>query len=265
MAMKPLRVIQVSDIHLFTDPEKDLLGVKTKESFQAVFDLVRQHKDSTDLVILSGDMSQDGSRESYENVAAAFNQLNIPIYFVPGNHDNPKMYPEVYPLGMVSDNKHLVFKHWQLILLDSQIPGSVEGRLASSQLRFLQTCLNMHPEHHAAVIFHHQPVPVGCQWLDNLGLQNADELFEVMSHYPLARTIVFGHVHQEYDGEHHGIRCFSAPSTCIQFKTKSAGFALEKLPPGFRKITFQDNGDIDTQVIRCAEYVGHFDVEAKGY
>lgn len=265
MAQSPLRVIQVSDIHLFTDPEKDLLGVKTLDSFKAVFDLVCQYKDETDIIILSGDLSQDGSRKSYEQVAAAFNQLNLPIYFVPGNHDNPTVLPRVFPSGMVSDSKHLIFKHWQLILLDSQIPGSVPGMLGPSQLRFLQTSLTMHPTLHAAVMFHHQPVPVGCKWLDNLGLQNTDELLKIMSRFHMARTIVFGHVHQEFDGDLNGIRCFSPPSTCIQFKRNSDKFALEKLPPGFRKITFHDNGEIETEVIRVAEYVGNFDPKATGY
>src|SRR3990167_2338260 len=121
MAKSPIRVVQISDIHLFKDTTKALLGVKTQDSFQAVFDLIKEQKDTIDLMILTGDLSQDGSIESYQRLAEMINQLNIPTYFVPGNHDDEKTFATVYPDGMLSDNRHLVHKKWQFILLDSHI------------------------------------------------------------------------------------------------------------------------------------------------
>lgn len=108
-------------------------------------------------------------------------------------------------------------------------------------------------------------MPVGVTWLDKLGLTNADELWLTLSQYPQVHTVLFGHVHQEHQGEKNGIHYYSTPSTCIQFKRNAVDFALEKLPPGYRWIDLYPNGDLKTGVYRVANYIGSFESEAKGY
>src|SRR5262249_40366568 len=160
---------------LFKDEQGALLGVKTNESLKAVLDLVKQNEKDIDLIILSGDLSQDGSKESYMRLANLMKPFQVPIYYVPGNHDDPKTMAHVFPRETISAHRHIVLKNWHLILLNSQKVGAVEGYMDQSQLNYLQHCLQTYPEHHAMVIFHHQPVPVGSEWLDKLGLTNADE------------------------------------------------------------------------------------------
>lgn len=69
---------------------------------------------------------------------------------------------------------------------------------------------------------------MGCAWLDQHNLKNADDLFAVLARHPQQKTILFGHVHQEFDEVHHGVRLIASPSTCIQFKPLSDGFALDE-------------------------------------
>ena len=78
--------------------------------------------------------------------------------------------------------KQLLIGHWQVILLDSSVKGKVHGNLADEQLKFLETAINRYPEKHALVSLHHQPLEVGCRWLDQIGLKNAiqfNQLVEV--------------------------------------------------------------------------------------
>jgi 3',5'-cyclic-AMP phosphodiesterase len=259
------RVIQISDTHLFADTEGILLGVNTEESFQAVIDLLQREAGKIDLIIHSGDLSHDGKDAAYVRIANALKVFNVPVYCVPGNHDNVNVMTHVYPRGRISSDRHIVLKNWHLILLNSQIPGKVAGHLDLSQLQYLQHCLQAYPEHHAIVLFHHQPVPVGSRWLDKIGLQNANELWSILSRYRSMNTILFGHVHQEFEQVVQGIKCYSVPSTCIQFKRKQDYFGLEKLPPAYRWVELYPNGDLETGVCRSADYVGVFDKNAKGY
>ena len=106
---------------------------------------------------------------------------------------------------------------------------------------------------------------MGATWLDKIGLQNADELWAILAQYPNSHTILFGHVHQEFQTKKNGINCFSTPSTCVQFKRNSVDFALEKLPPAYRWIDLYSDGTLKTGVCRAAHYVGVFEIEAKGY
>ncbi|RDI37202.1 3',5'-cyclic-AMP phosphodiesterase [Aquicella lusitana] len=265
MAQAAFNIIQISDTHLFADSEGILLGVKTQASFKAVVDLVQREAGKIDLILLSGDLSQDGSKEAYIRLANFLKSVNVPIYCVPGNHDNVKVMAHVYPYETISNHRHIILKNWHIILLNSQKPGAVEGYLDPSQLNYLQHCLQTYPEHQALIVFHHQPVPVGSRWLDNLGLTNADAFWRIISSYPNVNTVFFGHVHQEFEQVVNKVHCYAAPSTCIQFKRNKDDFGLERLPPGYRWIKLFEDGHLETGVKRTAEYVGVFEEHAKGY
>lgn len=265
MTAKPKRIVQISDIHLFADKKTELLGVNTYQSFQALLDLVKSAATQPDIILLTGDCSQDHSQKAYEYIAEAFDALAIPVYYVPGNHDDLQFMQLTLPSATIFDTKHILLESFQLILLNSQKEKAVEGYLPRAQLDFLEECLKKHPTHHAILAFHHQPVPIGATWLDRIGLQNADELWEILAQYPNTHTILFGHIHQEFETTKNGINCFSTPSTCIQFKRNSPEFALDELPPAYRWIDLYSDGSLKTGVCRAAEYVGVFDAEAKGY
>jgi len=265
MEVEPLKIVQISDIHMFADEEKDLLGVKTQKSFVEIVNFVKQTAETPNLILLTGDLSQDGLPKSYQEIGKLISEIGVPVYYVPGNHDDISNLDANIATNKVSKEKNLVFKNWQLILLNSKKPKSVEGYLAEDQIEFLQKCIRKHPNLNAGIVFYHQPIPVGCAWLDKLGVQNADELWGCIDTLPQVKLILFGHVHQKHEGVRKGVKYFSVPSTSIQFKTKSDDFALENIPQGYRWIELYANGDIQTEVRRMQQYIGKFDPGAKGY
>lgn len=265
MDTQAVRFLQISDIHLFADSTQSLLGVPTSHSFAAVIQQIQQESKPIDFIILSGDLSQDYSEASYHQVAEIIKKLNLPVYCVPGNHDSPKVMAQVYPLHNVSNHRHIILKHWHIILLDSHKEGAVSGYLDQAQFNFMEYCLNAYPEHQAIILFHHHPLSVGTTWLEDIGLTNAKQFWEIVARYPKIHTVLFGHVHQEFVGKANGIPCYSPPSTCIQFKPMQVEFALDHQAPGFRWVNLFDNGNLETGVTRLPHYIGTFDAEAKGY
>lgn len=265
MSDVPLRIVQISDTHIFAEEDKSLLGVKTQESFNALINLVKSDGPTPDFILYTGDLSQDASQSSYIRVADELSRFQVPVYCIPGNHDDSQIMQQVYPRGMFSLQKQLVFEGWQFILLDSHIHHKVEGFLSQAELDFMEQCLKQHPNLRAVIVLHHHPVPVGCAWLDKIGVTNAAEFWQVLKRYPQAHTVLFGHVHQQFEGIKEHIKYYSTPSTCIQFKRKSAEFALEELPPGYRVLDFYPNGDVKTNVRRVDHYVGTFEPDAQGY
>ena len=265
MEKQVIRLIQLSDMHIFGDENSKLLGVNTRESFQAILNLVKQEYDKIDAFILSGDLSQDGSAIAYQHIAEVLNPFATPIYWVPGNHDDANVMSQVYPLHLVRNEKHILFNQWQIILLNSQKPGAVEGYLDDEQLDYLQQCLQNYPKHRALIFFHHHPLSVGCDWLEPIGLTNAKDFWSIIEKYSQVKSVFFGHVHQLFEAQVKNIPCFSIPSTCFQFKPKQEKFALEKIPPGLRKINLYVDGRLTTEVKRAAHYIGDFDEKAQGY
>lgn len=99
-----VRVLQLTDCHLFADESKDLLGVNTSESFKAVVEAVRAQNFDYDFIAFTGDISQDYSATSYQHFANIISVLHKPVFFLPGNHDDgPLMYASL--------------KDWVLMLL----------------------------------------------------------------------------------------------------------------------------------------------------
>lgn len=265
MTDKTVNIIQISDIHLNHHEDSDLLGVKTEESYLAVLEQIKRKNYEIDYFLLTGDLSQDGSPKSYEKVADYLTSFDRPVHCLPGNHDDAAIMDTVYPRGNMHTSRHLVLDRWQLILLDSHVHGKVHGYLDQDQLNYMEKCLRTHPDLFAVVAFHHQPVPVGAAWLDNLGVKNADEFWAIAEKYPQLNNVLFGHVHQEFDRQVGNIHVYSPPSTCIQFMRNQDEFGLEHLPPGYRVIKLHPDGKFETHVERVPAYVGYFDKDATGY
>lgn len=265
MSESPIRILQITDIHLFADKNRELLGVNTQQSFEALIDLIKKDNPSPQLILLTGDLSQDSSEEAYARLADSVSEFNTVVYCIPGNHDNSDAMQKVYPRGMISLQKQIVLDGWQLILLDSHLSNRVEGHLAESELKFMEHCLTQYPKHRAIIVFHHQPIPVGSVWLDRLGINNAKEFWDLLTQYPQVQTIIFGHVHQQHEGVKNNIQYFSTPSTCIQFKRNSDKFALEELGPAYRIIDLLPTGEIKTSIHFVSHYVGRFEPNATGY
>ncbi len=262
-----IRVVQISDMHLFADTSKRLLGLNTQDSFNAVLQSLSEQPWQADLVLLTGDLSQDESLPAYQRLAQQITTLKTPAYWLPGNHDD---FQNMLT-GLISPNLHadksIIQQNWQLILLNSQIPSKVPGLLAQNELQFLASCLQKHPQHHALVCFHHPPITIGCGWLDPLGLQNAAEFFAVIDRYPQVKGILNGHIHQQFESHYKNIPIYTTPSTCIQFKPKTKYFELDIIPPGYRYLDLQQDGSIKTEVLRADQFTDYTQAnpKAKGY
>ncbi len=260
-----VRILQISDTHLFADAAKELLGVATADSYRAVVDGVQASAQPFDVILATGDLSQDHSPASYQRFAQEIHRLQKPVYWLPGNHDYQEiMDPELTAAG-IRPEMQLVGDHWQIVMLDSQVHGTPHGWLSHGQLEQLESALQAHPEKYTLVCLHHHTFPIGSIWLDQHDLKNADDFLMVLARYPQVKAVLSGHVHQEYDQVHQQIRFLTSPSTCIQFKPLNGDFALDRLSPGWRYLQLHPNGQITTQVWRLPPNEFVPDMRSKGY
>ncbi|WP_419247721.1 metallophosphoesterase, partial [Pseudomonas syringae] len=85
-------LVQLSDSHLFAEADGALLGMSTRDSLEKVVDRVLAEQPHIDLVVASGDISQDGSVESYEAFRRISGRIDAPARWFAGNHDElPQM------------------------------------------------------------------------------------------------------------------------------------------------------------------------------
>lgn len=261
-----VELVQITDTHLFEPADGNLLSINTEQSFHAVVQDVLDSQCNFDAVIATGDISQDHTQGSYRKFADGIRPLQQPCYWLPGNHDYKPTMGSVIPSPQIVETEQVhVGRHWQMILLDSQVVGVPYGDLSSQQLALLEQCLTDNPDKHSLILLHHHPVLIGSAWLDQHTLKNSKKLWEVIRRHNNVRGLVCGHVHQDFDETHEGVRVIATPSTCAQFKPDSRDFSLDSVAPGWRLLSLLDDGRIETQVHRLAE--GRFlpDFNADGY
>lgn len=263
-AAAPLVLVQLTDSHLFAEADGHLLGMDTADSLGRVVALVLEEQPRVDLILASGDLSQDGSLASYQRFAALTAAIEAPARWFPGNHDEPLALQQACAgsqrLDMVTD-----LGNWRLIALDSSISGAVPGQLDDAQLQQLDVALETAGERHVLLSFHHHPISVGCSWLDPIGLRNPEALFAVTDRYPNLRCILWGHVHQEIDTLRNGVRLLASPSTCVQFAPGSEEFQVSSEAPGYRWLRLHADGALETGVSRVSDIDFVVDYSIKGY
>ncbi len=258
------KFIQITDCHLFEDKQGKLLGMDTQSGLDAVLDQMHQEVADFDFFLCTGDLSQDGSVASYKRLKGQIAQDGKPQYWVPGNHDN-----RANMLSVAPENKEMcpVIKtgKWQIIMLDSQVPGSVFGNLEQSQLDIVKNALAADSTSHTMLAMHHQPIPMECEWLDDQQIRNSEELLKIIKQHKNVKVVLWGHVHQDTDRLIDGVRFISTPSTCVQFTPNSTDFGIDNKAPGYRWMELHDDGTIKTAVSRIENIDFNIDYDVKGY
>lgn len=260
-----VRVIQLTDSHIFSDESGKLLGLDTRHSFEAVLTRVKKEELAPDLYLATGDLSQDASENSYVYIAEKMQQLKVPTFWVPGNHDSPEVMERCFKGDNIFAHKRILAGNWQIILLDTSVPGKVYGNLSEQQLNLVKDAVKEYPERHLLVVMHHQPVKVGSDWLDNLGIKNAEALFAAVEDHASKVCFLWGHVHQDFNGEEQGVQLISTPSTCVQFKPGSEDFSAGDESPGYRYLTLYDDGRVESLLHRIDDIEFTVDYTIKGY
>jgi len=261
---KPVcRVIQLSDTHLMKDPGGVLVGIDTDRSLAAVCRLIAQQPE-IDALLLTGDLAGDESDPAYRRLRDHLAALKVPSFWLPGNHDASQGQNTFYQSHF---KRHIRCPHWDILMLNTQSPGEVEGCLADPELTFLKAAverslMNQRP---LLVATHHPLAGVGCQWLDDQVVRNGAEVLSILAPLGESAVVISGHVHQETSQVHNGVRCFTVPSTCVQFAPGSEQFKADDLAPGCRLLELYEEGRFETQILRVVDESFQVDRLSTGY
>ncbi len=247
--MEPIRVLHLTDPHLFADADGDLRGTVTQESLQRVLDHYEAGDWRADRALITGDLIQDDSAKAYDRFRELLLPLNMRMHCVPGNHDIRDLMRPICSRPPFSYCAKEEIRDWLLLGLDSCINGDAGGEIAQEEFDRLDLIISESSAKHIMVCLHHPPIPMGSAWLDTVALRNGDKLLERLQAADRVRLIVFGHVHQAYDAEHLGMQVIGTPSTCSQFKPGSEDFALDDRPPAYRRITLNSDGTSSSELI----------------
>lgn len=249
-----VRIAQITDTHLLANIEDDMRGVKTWYSLQKVLAEVQEYQ--PDCLIFTGDLAHEGEQEAYRHLMDFIQSIQIPSYWLAGNHDDPQLMSEILKGKYLHKDKSVSFKNWQLLLLDSFLenPEYGEGKISDAQLTWLMSELEQHSEKFVAIALHHHVVLSGIDWLDQINVINSSEFWQIVMQYPQVQTVFFGHMHLELEVQVNHVKCFGTPATCTQVTPPNYEVNPHKIQywqqPGFRLFDLEDDGIFKTKVHR---------------
>lgn len=248
--MTPLRLLHVTDLHLSGDESAVLRGIQPMASLRRTLAQALAQAQATgsgpDAIIVTGDVAHDDPG-GYEVFRREFAALGVPVCVIPGNHDDAGALGRSLNQPPFVTTGSLDIRGWRLVLLDTSVPGQDGGQLAPAQLQLLQRELATATTP-VLVCLHHHPVPVSSDWLDQIGLGNATDFFRIIDASRAVRAVLWGHVHQPFDGLRHGVRLLATPSTCSQFLPRSHDFAIDSRPPAYRTLELKSDGSLLTDL-----------------
>jgi 3',5'-cyclic-AMP phosphodiesterase len=243
------RILQLTDCHITPEPDGTVQGLDTERSLAAVVEAVLASKDSYDLVLLTGDLADRPTESAYTRLRQRLSPLRTPGYCLPGNHDDAQAMRQFLVGDGIRMVPRIVLDRWQIVCLDSAVPGEAGGFLSEAQLAILENAAAAEPDRFLLVAVHHHPIACGSAWMDTMMISNADRLLSALAPFSAkARGLVFGHIHQVMDVSAKGLRYLGSPSTCRQFQPRSNSFAVAPSPPGYRWIELTPSGRIRSGV-----------------
>jgi len=195
---------QISDLHIKRPGALAYRRVDTGAALARCVTALNALEPRPDVVIMTGDLVDQGDPEQYAHLKTLLAPLKIPYYLLVGNHDDRTALREAF-----SDRPELRaggdFVHYaadigplRLIALDSLVPGQSAGNLCDARLAWLETQLDAANGQPVIVALHHPPFECGIGHMDalRLGPQAAERLAALIARYPNVERVICGHVHR---------------------------------------------------------------------
>jgi 3',5'-cyclic-AMP phosphodiesterase len=247
-----IEVAQISDCHLFADADKTSYGqIAPYLSLEKVFQNLANRQ--IDLMLVTGDLSADGSAESYRHFNDLLIKYNIimPYVILPGNHDNEVALKQhfaaqhlwsYYPV-----DAPLTLANWQFHMLNTKTQGT-SGHVPKQTLAELAQSIQGHKDYFQLIAAHHHPMPC-MAWMDAHGWNNGEDLVNLLQRFTSVKTMIYGHIHAANEQVVDACTYLSCPSTCWQWAMQSE-FGLSNQSPGYRLLTLTETGQVNTKIIR---------------
>lgn len=190
-----LRILHLTDTHLYGDGRLHYGIVDTLAALDRV--LARAATlEAVDLIVASGDLSDDGTAASYRKLEATLEpwaaERGAVVVYAMGNHDLPDAFEEV--LG--ARETEITVRGFRVVTVDTSVPQAGYGHVEEAQLDRLRDILATPSERGTIIVMHHPPVAPTTVLFESLRLVDSGAVLDVCSEGDVdVRLILAGHYH----------------------------------------------------------------------
>jgi Icc protein len=221
-------VLQISDTHLRAEPNTPAER-NPDASLSATVDAVRGVR--ADLLLLTGDLADDGSVPALERLRAIGAELSSTVLAVAGNHDDVHNVRVVFG---APDSIEL--GSWRVLGVESVIPGQDHGQV---DVGSLVQRLDRVDDRPTLIAIHHPPRSPSTNPM--FQLIGADDMLAALRERPHVRAVVSGHLHEAFDRHEGDLQLCGCPSSY---------YAIEHIGD---KYEFGGDGIVGAQVLTLGD------------
>lgn len=235
-----LRVLHLSDTHLRKSPGS-MRGKKAERRLASVLEKFSRLDETVDIIVVTGDIADDRSRQACERLSRALHSFGTPILAVPGNHDDPTEVDTCFPGSTVECG------NWRFLGLDTSRPGRARGAVDSERLFRCLAELDSRP---TVLAMHHPPVSPATGRA--FGLDGAETFLREVALRPHIRVILSGHIHHPFVRRASDrLVIYGGPATSTGFKHWKGGlFTPTRKTTGGHVVLLPDDGEGPSQATR---------------
>lgn len=265
-------LVQLSDPHIRDANAAGQDIIDTAACLRTAVTLIGSLPQRPHAVVITGDLVDRGSDAEYECLAQLLQPLSMPVYLLPGNHDDRQALRRCFPahtyLSQTVNEGFIQYEvpigRLQLLALDTTVPGEAYGALCERRLKWLEDRLERLSQEGRPVVIamHHPPFDTFIAHMDKMKLlQGAAELEALVARYPNVERVICGHVHRAIEKRFGGTFVQVAPSTAHQIALDfapdtRARWTLE--PPGFRVFVMGEEGGLVSHLLPNGQYAGPY-------
>jgi len=174
-----------------------------------------------DLLLLTGDLVDEGRAEEYMELRRLLSQCVVPFRVIPGNHDDREQFRAAF-----SDQQYLPrggALHYcldefdvRIVALDSCVPNRHHGNLDAQGLEWLERTLDADGLKPTLLMLHHPPFVSGIPYLDSYRFLEPAPLEALLRRFTNIELVVCGHVHRTMWRRWAGTIVCACPSTTTE-------------------------------------------------
>ncbi len=193
--------------------------VDSNAMFEAAVRCLNTLPQRPDVIIMSGDLVDEGTAEEYAHARELLAPIREPLLMIPGNHDEREAFRRSFPDHAYlsrSGPLHFIateFGPVRIIGLDITVPGYHHGDMDDDAVAWLDAALTREPDRPTIIMLHQHPFASGIPYIDKYDCRRGERLAEVVSRYPAVERILCGHIHRHMQMKFGGTILCTAPST----------------------------------------------------
>jgi Icc protein len=214
-------LVQISDTHILPRGEVLYNSIDSALHLSKTVQEINRMRPAPDVVLITGDLVDRGDEVGYRHFIQLLQPLTMPVYVIPGNHDDPQTMQKVF-----QDTSHFpvsdgTFQYviedlpFRILALNSRTHNTELPEFDKQKLSWLQFQLEQSNKP-TLIAIHHPPMKTGIELIDMGGTEWFQGLKTVLAGHDQVKLLICGHCHTDLCGRIGQVPVYMAAATSHQ-------------------------------------------------